>query len=499
MDIDLLKKLKSGTDIRGVASEGIDNEPINLTNDIVKRIACGFCLWLSQNKNKDVNQLKISVGNDSRISAKRIKSQLIDECTALGVDVIDCSLASTPSMFMTTIDLNCDGAISITASHHPFNKNGFKFFTKDGGLNSSDIDSLIKLACKDYNKNSKPTTAKCINYVDTYAEHLKDIICKQVNSKDYLRPLDGFKIIVDASNGAGGFYANKVLKPLGADITGSQFLEPDGMFPNHVPNPEDKNAMKSISDAVIKHHADLGIIFDTDVDRAAVVLPDGSEINRNKLIALASIIAARGNANCTIVTDSITSDGLKSFIEDELSCIHHRFKRGYKNVINEAIRLNNEGIDCPLAIETSGHAAFRENYFLDDGAYLAAKIIIKMANLKKENKSLLSVLSKLKEPLESMEKRIKIKCDDFKSYADKIIKDLVDYSKAREDFNICKENYEGIRVSFNKDDGDGWFLLRLSVHDPIMVLNIESNRKNGVHTIYDKIYKFLKNYKDLEI
>ncbi|HPP67599.1 MAG TPA: phosphomannomutase/phosphoglucomutase, partial [Clostridiales bacterium] len=69
--------------------------------------------------------------------------------------------------------------------------------------------------------------------------------------------------------------------------------------------------------------------------------------------------------------------------------------RGYKDVIDEAIRLNNEGINAPLAIETSGHAAFRENYFLDDGAYLITKIIILMSSLKKEGKTLLSVISDL--------------------------------------------------------------------------------------------------------
>ena len=95
----------------------------------------------------------------------------------------------------------------------------------------------------------------------------------------------------------------------------------------------------------------------------------GKEINRNRLVALASAIALEGNEGGTIVTDSITSDGLKAYIETTLDGVHHRFKRGYKNVINEAIRLNQEGVNCPLAIETSGHAAMRENYFLDDGAY----------------------------------------------------------------------------------------------------------------------------------
>ena len=91
------------------------------------------------------------------------------------------------------------------------------------------------------------------------------------------KPLEGLRIAVDAGNGAGGFYALDVLKPLGADITGSQFLEPDGNFPNHQPNPENKEAMESICRAVIENKADLGLIFDTDVSRSV-----GSRRKRQK-------------------------------------------------------------------------------------------------------------------------------------------------------------------------------------------------------------------------
>lgn len=118
-----------------------------------------------------------------------------------------------------------------------------------------------------------------------------------------------------AGNGAGGFYASQVLKPLGADVSGSQFLEPDGRFPNHIPNPENEDAMASVCSAVLEAKADLGIIFDTDVDRAGCVDAAGREINRNRLVALASAIVLEQYPGGTVVTDSITSDGLKVFIE----------------------------------------------------------------------------------------------------------------------------------------------------------------------------------------
>ena len=117
------------------------------------------------------------------------------------------------------------------------------------------------------------------------------MILKVLDNGD--KPLENIHIIVDAGNGVGGFYATQVLEPLGADISHSQFLEPDGNFPNHIPNPEDKTAMKSICDAVKEHNADLGVIFDTDVDRAACVDSNGNEINRNRLVALASAIVLK--------------------------------------------------------------------------------------------------------------------------------------------------------------------------------------------------------------
>ena len=497
---DFYKQFKSGTDIRGVASEGVEGQSVNLTDDVLANMVDGFILWLSNKLGKSPDSLKISVGRDSRISGPHIMDIAVNRFTACGANVLRCGLASTPSMFMTTVDLGCDGALQITASHHPFNRNGLKFFTRDGGLEGSDIEEILTYAQNDEHPESKPDgKVQDVDYMSDYAKGLCDKIKKEVNAEDYDHPLKGFKIVVDAGNGAGGFYADKVLKVLGADTDGSSYLEPDGMFPNHVPNPENEEAMASICEAVRESNADLGVIFDTDVDRGGAVDSKGNEINRNRLVAVASAIALEGNDGGTIVTDSITSSGLKEFIENNLGGKHYRFRRGYKNVIDKALELNAEGINCPLAIETSGHAAMRENYFLDDGAYLCTKIIIKAAQLRQQGKELDELTSSLKEPLESREIRYKITEKDFKSCGEKIIADLTEYAQNQEGWQVADDNREGIRVSFDKDNGDGWFLLRLSVHDPIMPLNIESDSKGGVDIILNKLYEFLKTANGLEI
>ncbi len=487
------KQFKSGTDIRGVASEGVQGQEINLTDEAVAAMANGFLIWLCDKAGKRPEELKIACGRDSRISGPRIIGVVSKTLKEAGVHVLDCGLASTPSMFMTTIDLSCDGAVQITASHHPFNRNGLKFFVPQGGLEGSDIEEILNYAQNGETARQKEGgKIEAADYMKAYAKRLRDMICKEVNAADYNQPLAGFHIVVDAGNGAGGFYAEDVLRPLGADTSGSQFLEPDGMFPNHVPNPEDEAAMQSVCKAVMEAKADLGVIFDTDVDRGGAVGADGREINRNRLVAIASAIALEGNEGGTIVTDSITSSGLKEFIENTLGGVHCRFKRGYKNVINEALRLNAQGTDCPLAIETSGHAAMRENYFLDDGAYLCTKIIIKMAQLKKEGKRLEDLIAPLKEPAESKEIRIKITEQDFKACGNAVLSELEAYAKNQDGWCVAQDSREGVRVSFDKNNGDGWFLLRLSVHDPIMPLNIESDSMGGVQVILDKVASFLR-------
>ncbi len=493
------KHFKSGTDIRGIASAGApDKREIDLTDENIRKMTAGFVLWLAKQRAVAPEQMTISVGHDSRISADRIQADVVQVLTSAGCHVLCCGLASTPSMFMTTVDLHCTGAVQITASHHPFFRNGLKFFTRDGGLEGSDIEAILEHAQNGDTLPEKHGMAEQVDYMAQYSAHLRKMIQDGVKAEGYERPLKGFHIVVDAGNGAGGFYAKDVLEPLGADISGSQFLNPDGTFPNHIPNPENEEAMQSVCRAVVNNHADLGVIFDTDVDRGGAVDQKGQEINKDRLIALASAIALQKAPGGTIVTDSVTSDGLKVYIEKVLGGKQRRFKRGYKNVIDEAIRLNRTGVNCPLAIETSGHAAMRENYFLDDGAYLVTKIIIQMAVMRRQGKELGDLLKDLPEAAESAEIRMPILAEDFRTEGDSILASLHTCAGHQPHWHIDPESCEGVRLSFDPKAGDGWALLRLSVHDPVMPLNIESNIAGGTQLIASQLYVNLRMQKDLD-
>ena len=437
---------------------------------------------------------------DSRLSGPEFKQCICEELLNLGCYVYDCGLCTTPAMFMTTVTGNyrCHGAIMVTGSHLPYYYNGLKFFTESGGCEKEDIKYILNGALDkwDESAHSRGNIYK-IDFIDEYSGILVKKIREGINSKvNYNKPFLGFKIIVDAGNGVGDFFTNKVLEPLGAETEGSQFIVPDGRFPNHVPNPEAKEAMYSIKEAVIKNKAVLGIIFDADVDRAAIVDGRGREINRNALIALISAIVLEEHPNTTIVTDSVTSNGLSEFIE-ELGGKHHRFKRGYRNVINEGIRLNNQNEECYLAMETSGHAAFKENYFLDDGAYLIAKVLIKMARLNLEGKSIENLIQNMKTPVESLEFRFNILNGNFKEYGNKILEELKLYIKKVEGWSIASRNY--VRVNCCESRGAGWFLLRLSLHEPVLCLNIECDLSGSSNIVIDKLKSFLIDYKELDI
>lgn len=481
----LFRQLKSGTDVRGIA---VGNK-ITLTDEAVVAITKAFVKWLSLKYGK--KSFKIAVGNDSRISADRILSCVRKGVTSSGSSLVYTGLSSTPSMFilLKKSQLNCDASVMITASHLPYDRNGLKFFTPDGGLDSSDINEILDIAEKGDFLSGEGGYSE-YSYMDEYSSILVETVRSACNSE---YPLKGKKIIIDAGNGAGGFFESKVLKPLGADTEGSQFTEPDGTFPNHIPNPEDGDAINSLSKAVIKNKADLGIIFDTDVDRAGAVDGKGREINRNRLIALLSAIVLKEKGG-VIVTDSVTSDGLKEFIQNA-GGKHLRFKRGYKNVIDKSKELNSQGIYSPLAIETSGHAAFMENYFLDDGAYLVTKILVLLASLK-DGESISDLISGLKEPAESDEVRITFseKSVDFKSEGKLLIKELTAYALDNPDMKLADDNYEGVRVNFGKDNGDGWFLLRMSVHDPVLPINFESDTVGGNRIMAQTLCNLLKGY-----
>ncbi len=488
--------LKSGTDIRGCAL----GANAVLTDEVALCIGGAFITWLSEKTGKHPEGLTVAIGRDSRLTGKALLSACAEGMARAGAQVWDYGLCTTPAMFMSllTEGFQANASVMVTASHHPSDRNGFKFFLPQGGVSATDISMILSIAQATAPVDCAHKAIEKRAFLPVYKQQLMARMRSGLGT-DVACPLLGLQVVVDAGNGAGGFY-EEMLRELGAWTEGSQFLEPDGNFPNHIPNPENAEAMESLSLAVKKSGADIGLIFDADCDRAAVVDHDGREINRNRLIALISAVLLDKQPGATIVTDSVTSSGLAQFIA-EWGGVHYRYKRGYRNVIDEAIRLNNAGIDCPLAIETSGHAALRENHFLDDGMYLTTVLLVEAMRLKQEGKELYSLLEGLREPVESIELRLRILAPDFHETGRAAIEQVMDHASFAPGWHIAPDNREGVRINFDLEDGlqNGWFLLRLSVHDPVLPLNAESDVPGGVRTMLTKLLSVLETAENIDI
>lgn len=465
-------------------------------------------------------------GRDPRLSGPDLDAAFAAGAATEGAVVARFGLATTPAMFLACIEPGheYDAGVMATASHLPWNRNGFKFFTAAGGFDSADVAALLTAAASAHADAAAADPAltvaagspvphgaaflldaalaldgrdvRAVDFMPAYAAHLRSLIVDGAEAGP--TPLTGLRIAVDAGNGGGGFLATDVLAPLGADVAGSQFLDPDGRFPNHVPNPEDRVAMRAAVAMTRAARAHLGIILDTDVDRSAVVSASGDPINSNRYIALLAARALAESPGATIVTDSVTSDGLAEFIR-ALGGTHVRFKRGYKNVINKGVELNKAGVDCPLMMETSGHGASRDNHYLDDGTYSASQVVIMLARAAAAGESLdvaASALAGLREAADSVEIRLKVAAPDFKASSATLLQGFHDWvasGGAGEGWELEAENFEGWRVRVAEPGGPGgWILLRGSLHDPLLVLNAESSVAHGTCAIVGRALEFFE-------
>ncbi|GER39190.1 phosphoglucosamine mutase [Striga asiatica] len=474
-EMDKIRRLQNGSDVRGVAVHGEKGRPVDLTPAAVEAIAESFGEWVAAAAVEE-GSVRVSVGRDPRVSGP-----MLSVAVFAGLGRAGCAM---------------------TASHLPYTRNGLKFFTRKGGLTSTQVEEICDKAAQKYaNRQAKLWTAlrvepKRVNFMSAYAEHLRNII-KQ-------------KIIVNAGNGSGGFFTWDVLDRLGADTFGSLYLNPDGMFPNHIPNPEDKTAMSVTRSAVLDNRADLGVVFDTDVDRSGVVERDGNPINGDRLIALMSAIVLKEHPSTTVVTDARTSMALTRFINKK-GGKHCLYRVGYRNVIDKGVTLDRDGVETHLMMETSGHGALKENHFLDDGAYMVVKIIIEMVRMKLEgsDEGIGSLIKDLGESLESAELRMNILSEPrfAKAKGVEAIEEFKNYIEQGKlegwELDSCGDCWvsEGCLVDSNNspaaidaymyrakvssaEHGEiGWIHLRQSIHNPNIAVNFQSTIQGGCKTM----------------
>ena len=172
--MDSLMYLKSGTDIRGTAIEK-DGKPVDLTDERLKSIVNSLVVFLKEKLGKD--DLSVTIGYDSRVSSPRISETVINTLLSLDVNVFNCGLSSTPSMFMSIINFNVDASIEITASHLPMEMNGLKFFTREGGFSGEDIKKILSYAENNpYSYGNVTSVASSLPNMEKYCANLCSVL-----------------------------------------------------------------------------------------------------------------------------------------------------------------------------------------------------------------------------------------------------------------------------------------------------------------------------------
>jgi phosphomannomutase len=284
-------------------------------------------------------------------------------------------------------ELHCDGAVMITGGILPYNWNGMKFFTQEGATTPEDITGILT-AAEDLNAEGIDIRSTRKDYLSKYAEGLAALIRKQTNME---KPFQNARIIVDAGNGVGGFFVEKILRPLGADTIGCMHLERNGMFPYHVPDPGQERVIEQFKDTVAQNRADLGILFDTDACSASLIGPNGVPFSQTDLQKLLCAIVLEEEPGAAIATDGLVPNTLKDFIKAKGGVVCEP-QGDFETAARECRMMEENGQPCALALDIRGLCALKENRFLNDGTYMVVKLLIKFTQLKSQGKDLRDLL-----------------------------------------------------------------------------------------------------------
>jgi len=449
-------------DIRGIAS-GVNLE---ISSEFAYALGRAFVEELA------IPHPKLVVGRDNRLTGEALSCALIAGLKSAGAEVINIGLATSPYFYFTVCSQKLDGGIEITASHNPKEFNGFKVVRAEAVPFSE--DEIQNLA-------SRMQKFSVLNNLEQ--ENIKEVDFK----KDYFTKLRSLvslerklKIVIDCGNGTVGIFAPDFFRKLGCEVV-ELFCEPDGNFPNHMPNPEDTDSLKTLQKTVLETKADCGIAFDGDGDRVGIVDERGEIILLDWLIVLLARDLLVRNPNALVIFDVKCSSILESEVQ-KAGGVAMRWKTGH-SFIKKKMR----STGALLAGEVSGHIFFAENYFgFDDGLLAAAKII---SIVSKSNRKLSEFFKDIPKTYTSPE--IKINITDEKKF--EIMRQISD------DFAGSFSNYsmlDGIRILFS--DG-AWGLIRPSNTSPYLTLRFEADSEERLREVKEIFAKKLKKYFEFKL
>ncbi len=397
----------------------------------------------------------VAVGYDGRHSSPALAAALIAGLNASGCDALNIGLGPTPMLYYSVHELNADGGMMITGSHNPPDYNGFKMMLGHGPFFGSDIANLgVLAAAGDWETGTGTVTE--IDIEDRYVDRL-------------LRNFDGAPMTVawDTGNGAAGPVIDKLVKRLpGKHYT--LFTEVDGDFPNHHPDPTEEHNLEDLKRAVAAHGCDLGLAFDGDGDRLGAIDGRGRVIWGDQLLGILAEPVLKALPGATIIADVKSSGALFARIA-ELGGIPLMWKTGHSLVKAKMIETG-----APLAGEMSGHLFFKHEWYgFDDGIYAGVRLLRAVTA---SGHSLAQIKDAMPALVNTPEMRFP--CPEERKF---VVVDEVLARLAASGADV--DGTDGARVTTR----DGWWLLRASNTQDVLVARAESTTQDGLDRLMAQI------------
>jgi len=426
-------------DIRGIADK-------DLTDGVVELIGRAYGTTMVRKGYRTV-----SVGRDVRLSSERIHNAVVGGILSTGLNVIDVGVVSTPVLYFSIVHFQTDGSVMITGSHNPIEFNGLKLNEGLLSLYGEEIQKLRELIEK-----SDFATGKGEKSQQDIVPYYKQMLKERIKIKK------SFKIVIDAGNGTAGVIAPDVFEELGCEVV-RLYCEPDGTFPNHLPDPTVLKYIETLRKKVVEEKADMGIGYDGDADRVGIVDEKGRVVFADQVLAILSRDVLSRKPGSKILFDVKCSQMLPEEIE-KAGGVPMMWKTGHSLL---KAKMKEEG--APLAGEMSGHIFFKDGYFgFDDGIYVSFRLVQYLSTQEKRLSGLVDGLPQFVSTPE-----IRITCPDEDKF--KVVKNLTESFK--EEYEVI--DVDGARVLF----GDGWGLVRASNTQPILVLRFEAKTEKRLKEI----------------
>ena len=440
-------------DIRGIIGE-------TLGPDDARAIGRGFATLL-----KRAGGNKVAVGYDGRVSSPTLEHALVEGLNASGCDVVRIGLGPTPMLYFAEASAeDVDGGIQITGSHNPANYNGFKMVFQGRPFFGADILKIGEMAAAgDWDDGSGMHESRDVEdaYINALMKPFDGL------SAGELEKLSSLRIGWDAGNGAAGPCLEKLVARLpGEHFT--LFTEVDGNFPNHHPDPTEEKNLADLKTLVAEENLDFGVAFDGDGDRIGAIDGTGRVIWGDQLLMIYAEDLLKYLPGATIIADVKASRALYDSVAE------HGGKPLMWKTGHSLIKSKMKETGSPLAGEMSGHVFFADQYYgYDDALYGGVRLILASARL---GKSVTDLRSAMPDMINTPEMRFQV--DESRKFA------VIDEVKARlADSPDEVNDTDGVRVTGD----DGWWLLRASNTQDVLVARAESNSEAGLERLMGQI------------